>query len=141
MKSTRTILIASALCLFSTGAVAFGLSVSPTAIMLDKKNLFGHVELTNTSGYSKTFALEYENPDLAACFKVSPRQIVIGQGQTQVVRLQYTCTADSLPADPMVYFVEQPHEQRSVVQNSQLDFRLRLGLKVKLQANPIQSLF
>lgn len=134
-------IIATSLFLFSVQGFAFGLSVSPTAVMLDSKNMFGHVELNNTSDHSKTFVVEYEDPTLDTCFRVSPREIVIAQGQSQVVRMQYMCAANTLPANPMVFFVEQPRAQRTVISDSQLDFRLRLGLKVKLQNNPIQSLF
>jgi len=109
--------------------------------MLDSRNLYGYVELSNTSDYPKTFAVEFEDPELGACLRVSPKQVNIAQGQTQVVRMQYTCQANTLPPNPLVFFVEQPGPRPAAVVDSQLDFRLRLGLKVKLQTNPTQSLF
>ena len=53
-------IIGTILFLFSVQSFAFGLSVSPTAVMLDSKNMFGHVELSNTSDHSKTFVVEFE---------------------------------------------------------------------------------
>jgi len=141
MKAAASALIIWLYCLASPQAYAFGLAVSPTSVMLDSKNLYGYVELSNTSDYPKTFLVEFEDAGLGACLRVSPKQVNIAQGQTQVVRMQYTCAANTLPPNPLVFFVEQPRAQQSAMLHNQLDFRLRLGLKVKLQTNPTQSLF
>jgi len=125
----------------SSPALSFGVAVSPTSIQLDGNSQFGHIELSNTSAQARSFAVDFEDPTLASCFKVSPKLINIPAGQTQVVRLQYTCPKESMPAAPMVYFMEQAQEQPKAFAASQLDFRLRLGLKVKFQTNPIQTLF
>ena len=128
------------LILFSQSALAFGVAVSPTAVLLDTKTLFGHIELSNTSSQPRMFAVEYEDAALADCFRVSPRSINIAAGQTQVVRFQFTCAAEKMPAAPMVFLMEQQQNSQLLAVN-QLDFRLRLGLKVRLQTNPVQSLF
>ena len=141
MKFFATTLLTSLLSLTCMPASAFGLSVSPTAVLLDSKSLYGYVELTNTTEYAKLFDVEFEDPALGACLRVSPRQISISPGQTQVIRMQYTCVTQPMPENPMVYFVEQVRSQRAFAQDNQLDFRLRLGLKIKLQSNPTQSLF
>lgn len=144
MKSIFTSLMlaaSAAAAVIAPAAHAFGVSVSPTAIMLDSRSLFGHVELTNTSARSKTFTVEFSGVDQEACFKISPKMVSIPEGATQMVRLQYTCPIDTLPANPMVFFTEAPRAANTGMQQTQLDFRLRLGLKVKLQDNPIKSLF
>lgn len=141
MKSILSSVLLAGLYLTAPHAHAFGVSVSPTSIMLDSRSLFGHVELTNTSERSKTFAVEFSGVDQEACFKVSPKMVSIPAGGTQMVRVQYTCGIDTLPANPMVFFTETPRAQNAFLQQNQLEFRLRLGLKVKLQDNPIKSLF
>jgi len=141
MKSIFTPLLLASASLMAPAAHAFGVAVSPTSIMLDSRSLFGHVELTNTSERSKTFAVEFSGVDEEACFRVSPKMVSIPAGGTQMVRVQYSCAVDTLPANPMVYFTETPRVQNASLQQNQLEFRLRLGLKVKLQDNPIKSLF
>jgi P pilus assembly chaperone PapD len=141
MKLIFTPLLLAASALMAPAAHAFGVSVSPTAIMLDSRSLFGHVELTNTSERSKTFLVEFSGVEQESCFKVSPKMVSIPSGGTQMVRVQYNCAIDTLPASPMVFFTETPRTQNASLQQNQLDFRLRLGLKVKLQDNPIKSLF
>jgi P pilus assembly chaperone PapD len=141
MKSIFTPIVLAVSALIAPTAHAFGVSVSPTSIMLDSRSLFGHVELTNTSERSKTFMVEFAGGEQEACFKVSPKMVSIPEGATQMVRLQYTCPIDTMPANPMVFFTEAPRTQNASLQQNQLEFRLRLGLKVKLQDNPIKSLF
>jgi len=141
MKSIFTPLLLAGISLVAPAAHAFGVSVSPTSIMLDSRSLFGHVELTNTSERAKTFTVEFSGVDEEACFKVSPKMVSLPAGGTQMVRVQYSCGVDTLPANPMVFFTETPRVQNAALQQNQLEFRLRLGLKVKLQDNPIKTLF
>lgn len=126
---------------WSPAAQAFGVSVSPTSIQLDGRTLFGHIEVSNTSEQSKVFAVEFSSPEQAACFKVSPKLVSIPEGASQMVRFQYTCPQIPVGEMPLVYLTDMAGPRTPVIQQNQLDFRLRLGLKVKLQTNSLQTLF
>ncbi|MCQ8897101.1 hypothetical protein NQT62_11715 [Limnobacter humi] len=122
-------------------AHAFGISVAPTAVMINPKTGFAHLELSNQSNQTRLFTVEAGDPALTHCYKVSPRQITLPPNGSQTVRLQYNCPLQDITEHSLLYFTEMPTVDNSTASSSQLEFRLRLGLKVKTQQSVLGSLF
>lgn len=122
-------------------AHAFGISVAPTAILLNPKTGFAHLELSNQSNLTRRFTVEAADPQQTACYRVSPRQISLPPDGSQVVRLQYTCKMEDIQENSLLYFTELPADLQAGATPVQLQFRLRLGLKVKTQQSTLGTLF
>lgn len=129
------------LCVMGSGAQAFGVSVAPTSILLNPKTGFAHLELSNQGKHTRLFTVEPSDPAQSACYKVSPRQISLPPESTQTIRLQYTCNLQDIHENTLLYFTEMPVQGKEAVADNQLEFRLRLGLKVKTQQSALGSLF
>ncbi|HEY1058879.1 MAG TPA: hypothetical protein VGE55_09130 [Limnobacter sp.] len=137
IRYTAGLLLSATLSL----AHAFGISVAPTAVMINPKTGFAHLELSNQSNQTRLFTVEAGDPAQTSCYRVSPKQISLPPNGTQTVRLQYTCALQDLTDQSLLYFTEMPSVDPSTVASSQLEFRLRLGLKVKTQQSVLGSLF
>jgi len=133
--------LAAMAVVLTPSAWAFGVSVSPTAVFLDSQTQFGHVELSNTANETRVFQVEFDGPGTEGCVRVSPKMIMLPPGQSQTVRVQYKCPLESLSPQAMVFFMENSKPLAERVSSNQLDFRLRLGLKMKVQQSPLQNLF
>jgi fimbrial chaperone protein len=118
IRGLRLFLVGMLLFALSIQSVSANMLISPLRVLLDEDNRSATITLRNTSDGARTYRLEwvpqqmretggYRNkvdesaipPAAGPMIRFSPRQITIGPGQNQTVRLSYRPPADLAPGE------------------------------------------
>lgn len=117
-RGVRLLLAGMVLLSFHAQSASANMLISPLRVLLDEDNRSATITLRNTSEGARTYRLEwvqqemresggYKNtvdeaaipPAAGPMIRFSPRQITIGAGQNQTVRLSYRPPADLAPGE------------------------------------------